>query len=112
MSTTDIGNRGENIASVFLTQNGYKIIEQNWKTRWCEIDIIAKKSGVVYFVEVKYRKSSDYGDGFSYITPKKLRQMRFAAELWLHKNNYDGDCSLAAVSVDADGAEVTFLDSL
>lgn len=112
MSTTDIGNRGEDIASVFLIQNGYKIIDQNWKTRWCEIDIIAKKEGVIYFVEVKYRKSGDYGDGFSYITPKKLQQMRFAAELWIHNNHFDGECDLAAISIDNDGTNVTFLDSL
>ena len=112
MSTKDIGTRGENIASIFLKENGYKIIDVNWKTRWCEIDIIAKKSDVMHFIEVKYRKSADYGDGFSYITPKKLQQMRFSAELWLHQSNYSGDCSLSAVSVDNEGQSITFLEDL
>jgi len=112
VSTTDIGNRGENIASVFLTDNGYKVIDQNWKTRWCEIDLIAKKNNIVYFVEVKYRKSDVFGDGFSYITPKKLQQMRFAAEFWIHKNSYNGECNLSAISIDNQGSQITFLEDL
>ena len=73
----------------------------NWRTRWCEIDIISKKDGVVYFIEVKFRSSNEWGDGFSYLTPKKLKQMRFAAELWLSDNGWSGEAQLIAASVDS-----------
>lgn len=112
MSTKDIGNRGEEIASIYLANKGYAIVERNWKTRWCEIDIIAQKDDCIYFVEVKYRTSSDYGDALSYITPKKVQQMKFAAELWMQSHRYDGDCQLAALAVMGDGTEVQFLDDL
>ena len=110
MNTKEIGNRGEDIASVYLENNKYTILDRNWKTRWCEIDIIATCKQVVYFVEVKYRKNDAYGNGLDYITAKKLAQMRFAAEFWVHNNNFNGDYRLAAVSVTGD--DVLLIDDL
>jgi len=67
---------------------------------------------VVYFVEVKYRASSTFGDGFAYITAKKQQQMQFAAEFWLKTHNYNGACQLAAASVDGATNKVEFIDDL
>ena len=77
------GQLAEEAAAQHLIQLGFQVIERNWKTKWCEIDIIAQQHGQVHFVEVKYRKNNSQGDGLSYITPQKQRQMKFAAELWL-----------------------------
>jgi len=49
----DIGNTGENIAAKFLEVKGYTVIERNYLKKWGELDIIARKNGVVHFVEVK-----------------------------------------------------------
>jgi uncharacterized protein (TIGR00252 family) len=83
MSSTEIGRRAEQAAANYLVRQGYTILEHNWRTRWCEIDLIARKNGVVYFVEVKYRRSIAYGTGFDYITERKVQQMHFAAEFWI-----------------------------
>lgn len=99
MSSSEIGKAAENIVAKYLHANGYKLLEQNWRTRWCEIDIIAKKNEIVYFIEVKYRNSTAWGDGLAAITDKKLRQMTFAAEFWVNENNYSDDYRLLAVSV-------------
>jgi len=112
MSTKDIGNRGENIASLYLVDNGYTVLARNWKTKWCEIDIIAQKSDCIYFVEVKYRSSSDYGDALAYITPKKLQHMNFAAQVWIQAHRYEGDCQLAAIAIAGDSGDVQFLGCL
>ena len=48
-----VGRIGEQIACDFLTQKGFKIIGQNYRRPWGEIDIIAEKSGQVRFIEVK-----------------------------------------------------------
>lgn len=49
-----IGGRGENAAAVYLQKKGYKLVERNYRTKYGEIDIIAKDSeGVLVFVEVK-----------------------------------------------------------
>lgn len=95
---TPTGKLAETVAATFLKNKGFTIIEQNWRTKWCEIDIIAAKSGIVYFVEVKHRRKPMQGDGLAAITPTKLKQMRFAAELWRKKYNHAGDARLSVVA--------------
>ncbi len=83
MTTRQIGDRGEQAVADWLAADGHEIIARNWRTRYCEIDIVSMKGEVLYFTEVKYRKNDDFGDGLAAITAKKQRQMRFAAELFL-----------------------------
>jgi len=98
-TTTSVGMAAETAAANYLQQQGYKIIQQNWRTRWCEIDLVAAKDKTIYFVEVKYRSSADYGTGLDYITPKKLNQMRFAADFWQAKYNWPGETIMLGVEV-------------
>jgi len=98
-NTTRIGQDAENVASKYLGNQGLKIIDRNWRTKYCEIDIIAAKNAVVYFIEVKYRQNDAHGDGLDAINSKKLRQMTFAAEYWVTKQQWAGDYQLAVVSV-------------
>ena len=83
MTTRQIGDKGEQAAADWLAADGHEIVARNWRTRYCEIDIVSVKGEVLYFTEVKYRKNDDFGDGLAAITTKKQRQMRFAAELFL-----------------------------
>lgn len=99
MSTTEIGKHAESIAADYLRQQGYQLVAQNWRTRWCEIDIVAKKQHTIYFVEVKYRQKTVWGDGLDAITSKKLQQMQFAAELWISQQAWKGSVALAALSM-------------
>jgi uncharacterized protein (TIGR00252 family) len=104
------GHAAEVRAAEYLKQQGFKIVELNWKTRYCEIDIVAEKKKAIYFVEVKYRRNAAQGIGLDYITPKKLNQMRFAAEMWVQNHDWSGDYQLAVVSID--GEDFTFIDEL
>ncbi len=113
VTTFSTGRQAEAAAAEYLKSKGYAVVLQNWRTRFCEIDIIAQKGGVVYFCEVKYRKSNRHGSGLEYITPKKQEQMRFAAEAWTHFFNWIGECRLAAIEVSGPNFEVTaFIDDL
>lgn len=85
-TTTSVGSLGEDVATRFLQKDHYTILERNWKTKSCEIDIIARKGSVIYFVEVKYRKKRDQGGGMAAITPTKLRQMDRAARTWMQRH--------------------------
>ena len=107
-STRDIGNRGEQAAVDWLMADGHEIIERNWRTRWCEIDIVSKKDATLYFIEVKYRKNANYGDGLAAITAKKQQQIRFAAEFFLvkHSQYSEYDVQLLAADVSGDPASV------
>ena len=101
-TTRAIGDVGEQTAADWLVADGHEIIVRNWRTRYCEIDIVSIKDGVLYFTEVKYRKNDDFGGGLAAITAKKQRQMRFAAELFIAKHpQHEGrDMRMLAVSVD------------
>ena len=85
-TTRQIGDKGEQTAADWLAADGHEIIARNWRTRYCEIDIVSMKDGTLYFIEVKYRKNDDFGGGLAAITVKKQRQMRFAAELFIAKH--------------------------
>lgn len=104
------GHAAEKSAADYLVKLGFKIIDMNWKTRYCEIDIIAEKDSAIYLVEVKSRQNSSQGYGLDYITPAKIRQMRFAAEMWVSNNDWQGEYQLAAIGID--GKEMVFIDEL
>lgn len=107
MTTFDTGRKAEAMAAAYLQRQGCEIIEQNWRTRMCEIDIVASRNGVVYFCEVKYRRSNRQGAGLDYITPQKLQQMRFAAESWVHKHAWRGQYQLCAIEVSGINFQIT-----
>ncbi|HTE58057.1 MAG TPA: YraN family protein [Verrucomicrobiae bacterium] len=104
------GHNAEKRAAVYLESQGFAVLQLNWKTRYCEIDIVAKKDKVLYLVEVKYRRNTKHGGGLDYITPKKLHSMQFAAEMWVQNHDWPGDYQLAAVAIDANHIE--FIDSI
>ena len=113
MTTFSTGRQAEAAAAEYLKQLGYKIVEQNWRTRYCEIDIVAEKAKVIYFVEVKYRASNTQGSGIEYVTLRKLDQMRFAAEAWVVDHDWTNAYQLAAIEVSGIKFEVTsFLESV
>ena len=101
-TTRAIGDAGEQAAAHWLTADGHEMIARNWRTRYCEIDIVSMKDDVLWFTEVKYRKNDDFGGGLAAITAKKQQQMRFAAELFMAKHpQYEGcDMRLLAVAVE------------
>jgi ribonuclease HII len=106
-SSTARGRQAERIVAAFLERNNCVVLAQNWRTRWCEIDIVAIKDDTIYFVEVKYRGSNSWGGGLDYITPKKLQQMRFAAQFWCATNASIGNYSLAAAELTGDPPRMT-----
>jgi len=106
VTSKDIGNTAESKAEKYLFSSGYKILNRNWRNRWCEIDIVASKYNCIFFVEVKYRSNEQYGTGVDSITHKKLRQMEYAAEHWISSNSWDGDYRLLVISVSPKGIEL------
>jgi ribonuclease HII len=100
------GSRAEDEAARFLEQRGFRILDRNWKTKWCEIDIVASKDDVISFVEVKYRKSLLQGGGVAAVDNKKQKQMRFAAELWLHSHKQQ-DAKLSVIELTGDSFDVS-----
>ena len=87
-STKKTGDEGENLAVELLESKGYSIVKRNYHYGKGEIDIIAKdpeEEGLV-FIEVKSRKSLEYGSPEEAITKNKIKQLKRIAELYLYEN--------------------------
>lgn len=103
----------EKRAADYLEKQGFKILARNWKTKWCEIDIIAEQKDTIYFIEVKYRIKNTSGRGLEYITAKKQKQMKFAAELWQLQQKCILSAKLSAIELSGDNFIVTeFIESI
>jgi ribonuclease HII len=94
-----IGDAAESEVARYLERQGHVIRDRNWRTKYCEIDIISTKNNAVYFTEVKYRKTDRQGGGLAAIHAKKQRQMAFAAEFYATKHKLSGNLRLAAADV-------------
>lgn len=68
------GKNNESLAAIYLKRQGYLIIEQNYRTRMGEIDIIAKDNETIAFVEVKSRSSAAFGSPKQAVTLQKKTQ--------------------------------------
>lgn len=88
MSNKLKGKSGEDLAVDFLTKNGFKILQRNFRySRYSEIDIIAKKNKIIYFVEVKFRTSNAFGTPFEAITKSKLEKIKKGVNYYLATSN-------------------------
>ena len=81
-----IGKYYEDLATYYLTEKGYEIIERNFDTDRGEIDIICKNDEFMVFVEVKYRKSGRYGLPREAVTYAKQKKIRKAASYYIAVN--------------------------
>lgn len=77
------GQKGEEAAARHLKKKGYKILTQNYRTRFGEIDIIAKEKDTLVFVEVKARRTRGYGSPKLAITDQKKRKISMVALCYL-----------------------------
>lgn len=83
MDKTSIGRKGEDLARVFLKKKGYNIVAHNFRSRFGEIDLILRKKQAFRFVEVKYRRSEEYGLPQESVQKRKQSRIRKTALLWL-----------------------------
>lgn len=79
LKTSQIGKQGEDLASSFLENLGYKILERNYRYKRSEVDLIVCKGDFLVFVEVKKRKNADYGYPEAAVTDRKAAMVHTAA---------------------------------
>lgn len=89
----EFAREAERKAADFLERKGYKIIRSNYRNRLGEIDIIAREKGVICFVEVKARSSSDFGLAAEAVSPAKQKQIMKAALCYLKENKCLDKCA-------------------
>lgn len=82
----DIGDEGENLACSLLQRRGYLIVGRNVRGRFGEIDIVAKKSGIYHFIEVRLRSNTTFGTPVETVNIKKRLRLKKTIEYYCMKN--------------------------
>ena len=85
----ELGKKGEQLAVDYLTKEGYKIEERNWRFQKAEIDIIASKQETIISIEVKTRSSKDFGNPQDFVNSKKIKLMVLAMNEYVLMKNLD-----------------------
>ena len=107
-----LGKKGEDAASHFLAQKGYKILKRNYRAGRAEIDIIAQDGNTVVFVEVKTRETDKYGDPEEAVSKAKQKMLTEGAEAYLdtleepQESRYD----IVSVIINQYKTEITHLE--
>ena len=94
-----LGVEGEKIAKKQLLEKGYIILQENWRYKKYEVDLIASFKDLLVIVEVKTRSSAEFGDPELFVTKQKQRFLIAAANEYLVSNNIDLECRFDIISV-------------
>jgi putative endonuclease len=105
--TGSLGQFGEAWARGYLVRNGYEILASNVHYRVGEIDIVARDLTDLVFVEVKCRRSSDYGSPAEAVTAHKYERISRAIGVYLQEHELDDEphrLDVIALELDGRGA--------
>ena len=86
-TTREQGEYTEHLACQYLEKHGLTLVEKNYYCRFGEIDIIMKDNDSLVFVEVRYRRSNNYGSGAESITPNKQSKLNKTASAYLQQHD-------------------------
>ena len=90
---------GESIAKEYLEKKGYNIIERNYRSKFAEIDLVAKSGKELVFVEVRTKKGEMFGTPEESLNDKKLKKVWFNAQAYANRIRWKGDCRIDAICV-------------
>lgn len=113
-AAAETGRLGERAAAEWLRRAGYELCALNWRQGRYELDIVARKAGVVHVVEVKTRREGSLTPPEAAITPAKCRALQRAAACYLAccAPEWEVQFDVAAVEVAADGGtRVRFIEN-
>lgn len=97
------GRNAEGLATKALLNKGYEILENNFRNKFGEIDIIAKDKETLVFVEVKAKTGEEFGLPEEMIGPGKLRKVKNMAVIYLKGENVQCRIDVVAVVLSLDG---------
>lgn len=107
MWNKNIGKIGEDIACRFLVKQGFSVLDRNYLKKYGEIDIVAKKEGIIHFVEVKtvscenldVNRLSDRHRPEDNVHPYKLLRLRRVIQVYLIQKRIYGDWQFDVMTV-------------
>ena len=105
----NFGKHAETLAVWYLRLHGYEILARNFRSRFGEIDIIAKDKDCLVFCEVKYRKNENFGDPLSAVDLKKQRKITQTARYYMLSNNISDNSNVRFDVVGILGEKITYV---
>ena len=103
------GNNAEAKAAKFLKEQGLKILESQYRTKFGEIDLIARDGDEIVFVEVKARQSAEFGFPEESVTKSKLKKIALVGAQYLQSSKLlDAPYRIDVVAIEAD-SKITHL---
>ena len=104
------GAQAEQWAAQYLSGHGLKLIEQNYRSRYGEIDLIMRDGETLVFVEVRLRRNADFGGAAASIDARKQQRIIRTAQQYLSGLPRTPPCRFDAVLMgDAQGGQVAWL---
>ena len=101
----ELGKWGECVAAQYLEQQGYLILERDWRDGHRDLDIVAADGGTLVIVEVKTRRNNVFAEPEEAVTWQKIRSLSLAANKYVKMNQVDADIRFDIVSVTGTTAE-------
>jgi putative endonuclease len=95
----EVGKKGEELAKKYLEEKGYKIIEQNYRTKYAEIDLVAMKDKKMVFIEVRTKIGENFGTPEETINWNKKRKLGRNAEAYTAFKKWNGPSRIDAVCI-------------
>lgn len=86
-----IGSAMEGAAESLLSRTGYVTLERNYRTRYGEIDIVARQAGTLVFVEVRYRRPGSLVSAEESVSVDKVRRLRLAVRRYMTEHGIGDD---------------------
>lgn len=103
------GSHYETRVAAFLKNQGFQILEQNYRCRSGEIDLIAKDGPYLVFIEVKFRSNRHAGYALEAIDSKKAAQVRRVAEFYLYQKHVPENMPIRFDAAAIDGNHITYI---
>ena len=94
-----LGKKGEQLAVDFLIENGYDIVERNYRFNKAEVDIIAQKEDVLAIIEVKTRSTTNFGNPQDFVKPKQIKNLVKAVDEYVTVNNLEVDVRFDIIAI-------------
>ena len=107
------GDKAEDQACQFLQEKGLKLKQRNFATKLGEVDLIMQDADSLVFIEVRYRKNSDFGGAAMSITPKKQQRIIKAALAYQKKHAPQSSMRFDVVAIEGEGEnrQINWIDN-
>ncbi|GAB2878323.1 YraN family protein [Microbulbifer echini] len=108
-SAGSVGAQMEEAAAHYLQCAGLSLIERNYRSRHGEIDLIARESDTVVFVEVRFRRNNRFGGAGASVDIRKQQKLLATAQNYLQQHKLDCPCRFDVLAIEGDAQNIQWI---